>query len=200
MGKGSASKQEQAAADQQRAQQNALTQQQLSMQQKQLDSVNSVADPMIARGGMSAGQEAAMKSILMNSLPQQFNNLQGQINNNLTARGITGGQTGAGSGDVARQFGGLGAMEAGLQQQGMSNIELQKANQLQNLLGIKMGIGGQYGANVGTFNSGASAALGSGVTAANNADQAATSWMGPVFGALGSIGGAATGKGGMFGK
>lgn len=200
MGKGSASKAEQAAADQQRSLQNQLTQQQLAMQQKQLGDVNAVADPMIARGGMSEAQEAAMRSLLINSLPQQFAGLQGQINNQLVSRGISGGQTGAGSGDIARQFGGLGAMEAGLQQQGLSNIELQKAAQLQGLLGLKLGIGSQYGANIGTFNQGASSALGSGVEAANNADMASTSWMGPVFGALGGIGAGAFGKGGIFGK
>lgn len=194
MGKGSASKAEQQAADARTKSQDDLAKGQLAMQQKQLSDVNAVADPMIARGGMSAEQEAALNSILMNSLPQQFNNVQGQINNNLVARGITGGQQGAGSGDVARQFGSLGAMEAGLQQQGMSNIQLQKAAQLQGLLGLKMGVGSQYGNNVGTFNSGGSSSLNAGVTAANNADQAQTSWMGPVFGALGGVGAAFAGK------
>ena len=203
MGKGSSSKAEQQAADARTASQDALQHEALHMQEKQLSDVNAVADPMIARGGMSAEQEAAMNSLLMNTLPQTFRNTAGQINQSLVARGISGGAGGAGSGDVARDFGQLGAMQGALQQQGLSNIQLQKAAQLQNLLGLKMGIGSQFGGNVGVFGQGASSAMNAGVNAANNADQAQTSWMGPVFGALGSIGSGigmgGFGKGGAFG-
>jgi len=48
-----------------------------------------------------------MTSLVMNNIPAQFRGIQGNINNQLVARGITGGQSGAGSGDVARQFGQL---------------------------------------------------------------------------------------------
>jgi len=119
------------------------------------------------------------------------------------ARGITGGQN-AGSGDIARNFGQLGAMQAALQQQGAigtaETMNQQRLGLLQNDLGLKLGIANQYGGNIGTFNSGASNALNSGVTAANNVDQAATSWMGPVFGALGGLGGSLISPGGFLNK
>lgn len=186
--KGGASKQEQAAADQQRNQENQLMQQQLNMQMGQLNSVNSVLDPMIANGGLAPGVQNAMTSLVMNQLPQTYRQGVGAINNALAARGISGGQA-AGSGDIGRDFGAMASALGNQQQQGLSNIQLAKQGALMNDLGLKMGIGSQFGANVGGFNQGALGALGQGVTAAHNVDQAQTSWMGPLFGALGSIGG-----------
>lgn len=187
--KGGASKAEQANADALRAREADLMGQSLNAQLKQLDAVNSVVDPMIAQGGMSQEQQAAMTSLLMNQLPQTFNNIQGQINQNLVARGISGGPTGAGSGDIARNFGQLGAMEGQIQQQGLANIQLQKAQQLQNLLGLKLGIGSQYGQNTQLFNQGTLGALNAGVTAANNADQASTGLWGSIIGSAAGLGG-----------
>ena len=184
-GKGGHSSAEQSNADQ-------IRQQQFNLMQQQLQGVNNILDPLISAGGMTPQQQQSMTAIALNDIPQQFQGVQGNINNQLVARGITGGQMG-GSGDIARNFGQLGAMEAGLQQNALSNIQLQKQQQLMNALSIKGGL-------TGMFNSGGLSALGSGVTAANNADQASTSWMGPVFGALGSIGGAALGAGGALGK
>lgn len=183
-GKGGHSSAEQSNADQ-------VRQQQFNLMQQQMQSVNSVLNPLIANGGMMPAQQQALTAIALNDIPQQFQGVAGNINNQLVARGITGGQM-AGSGDIARNFAGLGAMEAGLQQNAMSNIQLQKQQQLMSAIGMQAGMAGM-------FNQGGLSALGSGVTAANNADQASTSWMGPVFGALGSIGGAALGKGGIFG-
>lgn len=51
-------------------------------------------------------------------------------------------------------------------------------------LGLKLGIGGMFGQNVGTFNSGGINALNAGVTAANNADQASTGFWGSLIGGL----------------
>ncbi len=192
--KGGASKAEQAAADQQRAMQNQLTQQQLNMQMGQLASVNKTLDPMIANGGLAPGVESAMNSQVMNNIPAQFRGVQGNINNNLVARGITGGQMGAGGGDVARQFGQLGAMQAAMQQQGLTDVQLQKQNALMGDLGLKMGVGQQFGQNVGGFNQGASSALGQGVTAANNADQASTGLWGSLIGGAAGLGSAYLGR------
>jgi len=198
-GKGGHSFNEQQQADKLRQQELDLSKQQLGLQQQQIGGINAVLDPLIAQGGMSKDQQAALTSQLMNNIPQQFRGIQGQITNQLAARGISGGQF-AGSGDIARQFGGLGAMEAGLQQSGLENIQNQKAQQLFQALGTKAGIAGLYGQNTSLFNQGAIGTLGASVGAANNADQAQTSWMGPVFGGLGAIGGGAFGKGGIFGK
>jgi hypothetical protein len=101
---------------------------------------------------------------------------------------MTGGNN-AGAGGVAGSFGALTADLGSLQQQGSTNVQMAKAQGLNNAMNTTLGIGNMYGQNLNTFNSGASSALNSGVTAANNADQASTSWMGPVFGALGSAAG-----------
>lgn len=177
--KGGHSSAEQSNADQ-------IRQQQFNLMQQQLQGVNKILDPLIAAGGMTPQQQQAMTAIALNDIPQQFQGVQGNINNQLVARGMTGGQM-AGSGDVARSFGQLGAMEAGLQQNALSNIQLQKQQQLMNALSIKGGL-------TGMFNSGGLSALNSGVTAANNADQAQTSFMGSLLGAVGSLGTAGIGK------
>ncbi len=186
--KGNASKNEQSAADTQRTQENQLMQQQLAMQQQQLAGVNAVADPAIAAGGMFPGQEAAMTSLLTNNLANTYRQGIGNVNQGLVARGLSGGQGGAGGGAVAGNLGMMSAMLGNQQQQGLSDIQLAKAQQMQGLLGLKLGIGSQYGGNVGGFNQGALSALGQGVQAAKNVDEAQTSWMGPVFGALGGMG------------
>src|SRR5690349_20076219 len=90
-GKGDHSSAEQANADQQRAMENQLMQPQLSMQMGQLKGVNAAVDPIIAAGGMSQQQQAALTSQVMNNIPQQFQGIQGNINNQLVARGMTGG-------------------------------------------------------------------------------------------------------------
>lgn len=174
-GKGGHSSAEQSNADK-------VRQQQFNLMQQQLQSVNSILNPMIANGGMMPSQQQALTAIALNDIPQQFQGVQGNINEQLVARGITGGGM-AGSGDIARNFGQLGAMEAGLQQNALSNVQLQKQQQLMNALQIKGGM-------LGMFNQGGLSALGSGVTAANNADQAQTSAFGAMMGALGSFAGA----------
>lgn len=185
--KGDASKVEQAAADQQRQMQNQLMKQQLAMQQQQISGVNSAVDPIIAQGGMSPEQQAALTSLAMNNIPNQFRGIQGQVNNSLVARGITGGMN-AGSGDIARDFGSLGALQGSLQQQSLSGIQAQKYQQLMQAVGAKMGVAGLYGQNTGTFNQGAGQALGQGVQAAQNVDQAQGALLGSLIGAAGSIG------------
>jgi hypothetical protein len=194
--KGSPSQTEMNTANTQMAGQNTLAQGQLGLQQGAINAVNAQLDPMIANGGLAPGVQNAMTSLVMNNVPSQFSALQGGINNNLVARGISGGQGGAGSGQAATQFGQLGAMEGALQQQGLSNIQTQKQSALMNDLQMKAGLGSMYGQNVGTFNSGASSALGSGVNAANAATQATTGLTGSIIGGLTGLGATAM-TGGM---
>lgn len=193
-GKGDNSKAEMQQANKISAEQLQVQQQQLAMQQGQLAGVNAALDPMIQAGGMSPQQQAALQSVFLNQLPSQFNNAVGQINESLAARGISGGQYGSGSGDIARDFGSLGAQEASMQAQGLNNIQLAKQQQLMQELGLKLGVAGQFGTNIGTFGSEGVGALGIGQQAANAADQAQTSIWGPILGAVGSIGSAGVGK------
>lgn len=192
-GKGENSKNEMAQANKISAQQLAVQQQELAMQQQQLSGVNASLDPMIQAGGMSPQQQAALQSVYMNQLPAQFNNAVGQINESLVARGISGGPYGAGAGDISRYFGSLGAQEAALQSQGLANVQLAKQQQLMQELGLKLGVSGQFGTNIGTFGSEGISSLGIGQQAANAADQAQTSIWGPILGAAGSIGSAGIG-------
>lgn len=195
MCKGGQSKAAAAAAQQQANQNNAISQQQLDqmrqqlgMQQGQLSKVNASIDPIIANGGLSPEAEASMRSIALNTLPQQYNNLYGVLNNSLVQRGITGGGN-AGSGDIARGFGAIGAQEAGQQANLLSQIPLAKEQGLYQALQTALGVGGSYGANTSLFNQGglaglgaANQALGIRQNAANAADQASTGFWGSVIG------------------
>lgn len=165
---------------------NQISQQQLQMQQNQLNMVNPSLDAIIKNGGMLPGQQAAMTSQAINGLGSQYQNLYGNLSQSLAARGITGGQN-AGGGQIAQQFGALGAQQAGQESQLLNNIQLQKGQQLQSALG--MGLGEAQG----TGSLGLQA-LGSGVTAANNVDQAQTGFWGSMIGGLAGLGGSAITK------
>lgn len=125
-GKGDHSAAEQQSADAIRQKELSLSQQQLNMQLGQIGSVNKVLDPMIAAGGLSPQVEAALRTNALNQIPANFQSLTGQISNQLAARGISGGQYAGGSGDIARNFGQLGAMQNYLQSQALSNVQLDK--------------------------------------------------------------------------
>lgn len=187
--KGDHSQAEQQAADNQRQMETQLMQQQLGMFNRQLNQVNASLNPMIAQGGLPPAVQAAMTSQALNGMGQQFKEGTGQMNQALVARGMTGGPM-AGAGGVAQGFGALNALQAGLQTNALNQIQMDKYGALMNELGMKLGMGSQYGGMTGGFNQGAGQALGQGVQAAYNADQAQTSWMGPMFGALGSLGAA----------
>jgi hypothetical protein len=168
---------------QQQTLQNQLAQQQLQMQQNQISMVNPTLQSIISGGGFLPGVQSALTSQALNSLPQQYNNLYGQLSNQLVQRGVIGGQN-AGGGQVAAQFGSLGAQEAGQQAQLLSQIPIQGQQNVMGALNTALGVSGQYGQNVGAFNQGASSAGSSAVTAANAATQAQTGFWGSLFGAL----------------
>lgn len=188
-GKGDNSKAEMNRANQISAQQLDLQKQQLGMQQTQLSGVNSVLDPLIKAGGMTPEQQAALTSLSLNNIPESFAQSRGNVNSSLAARGMSGGPF-AGSGAVASSFGGLDAMENQLKQQSLSQIQLQKQQQLMNALGLKMGVGSQFGQNVGTFGNQGVNALGIGQNAAQAADQASTGFWGSLVGAAAGLGSA----------
>jgi hypothetical protein len=185
-------------ADQQLNQQNQLMQQQLANQTTEMGMVNPTLQSIIQNGGMLPAQQAAMTTQAIQGLGQQYQNLQGQLGQQLAARGVTGGQM-AGGGALAQGYGQLGAMEAGQESNLLNQIQLQKGQGLQSALGTAAGIGGMYGNQALGFGSQAGQALGSGVQAAGNADQAQTGFWGSLFGGLAGVGGSALGAAGKAG-
>lgn len=188
--KGGNSQAEMARANTISDQQLGLMRQQLSMQQQQLNMVNPSLQAIIQNGGMLPAQQAAMTTQAMQGLGGQYKNLQGQLSQQLQARGITGGDM-AGGGDIARSFGSLGAMEAGQQSDLLNQIQLQKGQGLMNALGVGLGEGQMFGQQAMGFGGQGVSALGSGVSAANNADQAQTGFFGSLIGGLAGLGGSA---------
>lgn len=157
---------------------NQIAQQQLGMQQNVMNTVLPTIKNIIAGGGMLPGQEQTMNAIALNTLPQQYQNLYGQLGQELVARGVTGGNN-AGGGQIASQFGSLGAQEASTATQALEGVQMAKMSGLQNALGMGGGFGMQYGTQGTTANSTAQQAAG-------QADQASTGFWGSLFGALAS--------------
>ena len=166
---------------------NQISQQQIGMETTAFNETNPAIKNIIAGGGMLPQQEAALRAQTINQLPQQFNQLYGNLSQQLTARGLTGGQFGAGGGGVAAGYGSLGAAEAGIAQQGEFNIAGMKMQGLESALGLgnqQLGATAQAGT---TANSTAQAA-------GKAADEASTGFWGSLFGALGTAAGGWLGK------
>lgn len=188
--KGGNSKNEMNLANQQQAQQNQIMQQQLAMQQNQLNMVNPTLQSIIANCGMTPQQQAAMTSQATALTGANEQQAIGNINQALVARGITGGQM-AGGGGIARAYGALepnlAAQQAGL----LNQIQTQKGQQLMQALGTGLGESQMFGSQALGFGGQAGQALGAGVQAANNADQAQTGFWGSLTGGLLGLGGKA---------
>lgn len=165
-----------------------IMQQQLALQTNQLNMVNPSLQAIIQNGGMLPQQEAAMRTQAMQGLGQQYSNLTGQLSSQLAARGITGGQN-AGGGQIASQFGQLGALEAGQQSDLLNQIQLAKGQGLQNAIGLGLGEGQMFGSQALGFGGQGVSALGIGQQAANAADQAQTGFFGSLIGGLAGLGG-----------
>jgi len=186
--KGDNSQAEMKKADALSQQQIDLQKQQFGLQQTQLGMVNPALQSIIANGGMLPAQEAAMRSSAMAQTGAAGNQAIGAINNALVARGVTGGGN-AGSGDIAKNYGALEQGLAGQQASSMQNIQLAKGQGLNNAMNTALGIGGMYGSQATAAGGQAVGALGSGVTAANNADQAQGGFWGSLIGGLAGMGG-----------
>jgi len=200
--KGGNSQKQMNLADQQLQQQNNLMQQQLQMQQNQLGMVNPSLQSIIANQGMLPAQEAAMRSAAMAQTGAQEQQAIGAINQNLVARGITGGNM-AGGGQIASNYAALQQGLLGQQAQNLQNLQLAKGQGLTNAIGLGLGEGQMYGGQALGFGQQAGSALGAGVQAGYNADQAQTGFWGSLIGGLAGLGGnAMTGAGaaGGFGK
>src|SRR5215472_7132854 len=197
--KGGNSKQQMQLADQQLNQQNALMQQQLQMQQNQLGMVNPSLQSIIANQGMLPAQEAAMRSAAMAQTGAQEQLAIGAVNQNLVARGITGGNM-AGGDQIAQTYGVLQKGLRGQQAQNLQNIQLAKGQGLTNYSGLGLGEGQMYGGQALGFGQQAGSALGAGVNAAQAADQNQTGFWGSLIGGLAGLGGTAMKGFGSYGK
>lgn len=169
-------------------QQMALMQQQLQMQAKQLAMVNPQLQALLSNQGMLPQTQAAMTTQATQGLGQQYQALQGQLSQQLQARGMTGGSM-AGGGGIAQGFGQLASWEAGQQSELLNQIQLAKSQGLQNAIGMGLGEGSMFGSQALGFGQQGVGALGSGVTAAGNADQAQTGFFGSLIGGLAGLGG-----------
>lgn len=161
---------------------------------------------MLQSGGDTPATQA-LQAGAINTAGNTYRNALGQFNQVNARYGLTGGQN-AGGGGLGQNFGALQSALGGqlqdvnTQMAGMKNQNYLGA--LSGLTGITnnlLGMGQGFGNSAIGFGNASVGSLGQGVTAAHNVDQAQTSWMGPVFGALGSLGGGfLTGAGkGMFG-
>ena len=187
--KGGNSKQEMQQANQLSQQQLAMQQQQLALQQQQLGMVNPSLQSIIANGGMLPAQQAAMTSAAMAQTGQQEQQAIGSINQNLVARGLTGGQM-AGGGGVAQNFAALQQGLLGQQASNLQNIQLAKGQGLNNAIGLGLGEGQMYGGQALGFGQQGVGALGIGTQAAQAADQNQTGFWGSLIGGLAGMGGA----------
>ena len=193
LAKGGNSKQEMNRADQLQQQQLDLQNRMFGLQQQQIGMVNPTIQSIIQQGGLTPQAEAAMRTQALQGLGQQYAGMEGQLAQQLAARGITGGNM-AGGGQIASQFGQLGAMEAGQQSNLLNNIQLAKQQGLYQAMGTALGIGSQYGSQATAAGGQSVGALGAGVNAAQSADQATTGFWGSLMGGLAGLGSAGIGK------
>lgn len=155
-------------------------------------SLMSYLSPILQSGGVTPAT-AALQAQGINTAGDTYRNAMGQFNQINARYGLTGGDN-AGGGGIGQNFGALQAALGGQLQGVNTNVAQLQGQNFNSALGTLGGITNTlFGAGQGWGQQG----LGfgnQGVTAANNADQAQTSWMGPVFGALGSLGSAGIGK------
>ena len=192
--KGGSSKAEMQRANELEDQRNQLLQSSFNMALQRYGVAQPLIEAQIQNRGLLPETEAAMRSQALQGLGQQYSNLQGQLSQQLAARGLTGGQYGAGGGAVAKGFGELGALQAGQQSELLNQLQLAKAQNLQGALGMELGLGGQLqNAALGFGGQGVSS-LGIGQQAAQAAGQEQTGFWGSLFGGLSGLAGKAAGN------
>jgi hypothetical protein len=192
--KGGSSKEEMNRANDLEAARNQMLQSSFNMALQRYGVAQPLIEAQIQNRGMLPETEAAMRSQALQGLGQQYSNLQGQLSQQLAARGLTGGQFGAGGGAVAKGFGELGALEAGQQSNLLNQIQMAKAQNLNNVLGMELGSAGQLQNAALGFGQQGVGALGIGQQAAQAAEQASTGFWGSVIGGLAGLGTAGIGK------
>lgn len=148
--------------------------------QSGIGQLNSMLNARGLTGGMNAGGGGIGQGFgqLLQAQGQQQQQAIGNVQNigynqlqNAIGQGL--GMFGQGAG-MYNSGAGLFGSGAGLYGQAVGNIG--------NIAQLYSGL-------TGTFNQGGANYMNAGVQSANNADQAQTSWMGPVFGAVGAVAG-----------
>lgn len=192
--KGDASKQQQALANKQLEMQNTLTKEQLGMQRDTLATVKGGVSQFLTPEGQGFDPKtlAAMQSLAMNQIPENFDAIRKQLMVNLAQRGAVGGNQPV-AGSFLGNLGSLDAQEAQQRSSALQDIQVKNAvANLQNRFSATnamLGVGSQY--NPAPFIGGASSALGSGVEAAHNVDQASGGLWGSLLGAAAGVGSSA---------
>lgn len=176
--------------------QNAIAQQQLALQQQVLGQVQGPMSQYLKNNiGFTPEQMANLRSQFLNSQSTDFGSAQSQVKQALLQRGEGGGQnplSGSAVNDIAALSGlQASSTSAGLRDINLANIQQALSNRF-NAAGILMGVGGQYGNNFASANSGASNALNSYITGIN-----ANTPMGLATGFASGFG---QGLGGALGK
>jgi len=214
--KGGNSKSEMNQANQLQTQEMQLMQQQLSQLNQKLSpfltanqqlmqntqNVVGINNQILANGGLTPQQQQAFTAQAINQATRGYGNAVGQINNALVARGISGGQFGAGGGGIGQQYGQLGAALGGQMQNaigGINNLKFQSfenalnmnSGLFQNSMANQLNVAKLYGGLTGGFNQGGLGALNAGVIAADNADRAQVeqlqAWTGLAGNVLGGL-------------
>jgi hypothetical protein len=183
-------------AQAQLSQQNALVQQQLTQQKAIQDQLQGAFGKYLSGDiGFSPEQMSVLQSQFMNQNTGAFNSAGANVRSALSARGAGNGDLPVG-GDYTRGIAELEGAKASSQSQGLLGLRAQSlAQALSNQFNAGSLINGQaaqLGNNIGTFNNGASNALGSYITAVN-----APGWMSGLAGIAGS---AASGFASGFGQ
>lgn len=174
-----------------------IANEQLAMQRKTLEGIAGGVDQFLSPEGVGFDAEtlAALNSQAIESVPAQFEDARKQLISSLTARGGAGGALPVG-GDYLRNLSqlhvGREGLKANLLRENLIKNALLKLQNRFSAANVKLGVGSQF--DPSTFVQGGSSALGSRVTAAQNAEQAAFAPWGALIGAAGGAAGAFLGK------
>lgn len=195
--KGGESKAAARSAEEQRKEQNRIMAEQLAMQRETMRGIAGGVDQFLSPEGVGFDAEtlAALNSQALESVPAQFEDVRQQLMSSMLARGSGGGALPV-SGDYLRNLSqlhvGREGLKANLLRENLIKNALLKLQNRFSAANVKLGVGSQF--DPSTFVQGASSALGSRVSAAKAADEAAFAPWGAIIGAAGGAAGSFLGR------
>jgi len=196
-GGGGQSKAAAARADYLERERTRIANEQLAMQRKTMEGISGGVDQFLSPEGMGfdPATMAALNSQALESVPAQFEDARKQLMSSMLARGGAGGALPVG-GDYLRNLSqlhvGREGLKANLLRENLIKNALLKLQNRFSAANVKLGVGSQF--DPSTFVQGGSSALGSRVTAAQNAETAAFAPWGALIGAAGSAAGSFLGR------